>query len=268
VSRTPKHIAIIMDGNGRWAQKRHHPRVFGHIRGSGRIKAVVQEADRLGVKALTLYAFSTENWSRPNAELSVLWKLLKKYLIREVDHLDRENVRLRVIGEIDRLGPDVRSVLDPTIERLSKNTGLQLTFAVSYGSRTELTRAARLFAEDCLAGRRQPKDMDEALMSRYLWTSDLGDLGDVDLVIRTSGEKRVSNFLLWQAAYAEFVFLDLCWPDFEPRHLQEAIQEYSSRDRRFGGIGSGPKQSQQLGIQQRTNHEHEHQHLQPQRDAH
>ena len=232
----PKHIAIIMDGNGRWAQRRHHPRIFGHVRGSSRIKPIVREANRLGVKALTMYAFSTENWSRPDAELSVLWKLLKKYLLKEAAELDCENVRLRVIGEVERLSPDVREVLDPVIRRLSKNTGLQLNFAVSYGSRREISRAARLFAQDCLSGRVNPDDIDEESFGRYLWTADLGRLSEVDLVIRTSGEKRVSNFLLWQAAYAEFVFTDLCWPDFTPEHLKLAIEEFSRRERRFGGL--------------------------------
>ncbi len=229
-----------MDGNGRWAQRRHHPRVFGHVRGASRIKPVVREAERLGVKALTLYAFSTENWTRPEEELGVLWKILKKFLKREADELDARNVRLRVIGELERLGPDVREVLDPVIARLSKNTGLQLTFAVSYGSRREIARAARLFAEDCVSGKRHPSDLQERgddLLEEYLWTADLGELAQVDLVIRTSGEKRISNFLLWQAAYAEFVFLDLCWPDFSPQDFEQAVVEYSNRDRRFGGLG-------------------------------
>jgi undecaprenyl diphosphate synthase len=238
VLRVPRHVAIIMDGNGRWAQRRHHPRVYGHIRGASKIKPIVREANRLGIKALTLYAFSTENWSRPEAELKVLWKLLKKYLQREVDELDRQGVRLHVIGEIERLDDDVREVLDGALKRLSGNTGLQLVFAVSYGSRRELSRATRLFAEDCAAGRRKPDEMNEELMNRYLWTSQLGGLSDVDLVIRTSGEKRVSNFLLWQAAYAEFYFTDLCWPDFGIQNLKEAIEEYSSRDRRFGGLNT------------------------------
>ncbi len=238
-----------MDGNGRWAQRRRHPRVYGHIRGSSRVKNIVKEADRLGVKALTLYAFSTENWSRPEGELSVLWKLLKKFLIKEVEELDRKNVRLHVIGERERLGGDVREVLDGAIKRLSKNTGLYLTFAVSYGSRRELVRAARLFAEDCAKGLRNPSDMTEEVMVDYLWTNELGDRADVDLVIRTSGEKRVSNFLLWQAAYAEFVFTELCWPDFGPEHLREAIDDYSSRERRFGGV-TAPAKSQEAQVQQ------------------
>lgn len=234
--RIPQHIAIVMDGNGRWAQRRGHARVFGHIRGASRIKAIVREADRLGVRALTLYAFSTENWTRPGEELGVLWKLLKKYLQSEVEELHRKNVKLCVIGEVERLSKDIRAVLDPAVERLSKNTGLCLTFGISYGGRRELARACRLFAEDCKSGKRQPEEMSEELMSEYLWTESMGKLAEVDLVIRTSGEKRISNFLLWQAAYAEFVFTSVCWPDFEPRHLREAIEEYLGRDRRFGGV--------------------------------
>jgi len=234
----PRHVAMIMDGNGRWAQRRGHPRVFGHVRGSARVKSVVREADRLGIKALTLYAFSTENWSRPRGELQVLWRLLKKYLQREQETLMKENVRLRVIGEVERLDPDVRAVLDPVVEKLSGNTGLQLTFALSYGSRRELVRASRLFAEDCLQGKRRPEEMSEELMWQYLWTAELGELADVDLVIRTSGEVRVSNFLLWQSAYAEFVFSELCWPDFTPSHLEAAVSEFLQRERRFGGVSA------------------------------
>ncbi len=225
-----------MDGNGRWAQRRGYPRAYGHIRGASRVKAVVREADRLGVKALTLYAFSTENWGRPEPELKVLWKLLKRFLQKEEAELARENVRLRVIGEIERLGSDVREVLDPVVDRLSTNTGLQLTFAESYGSRREVTHAMKLFAEDVAAGKLSPEDASEDVLQQYLWTADLGSLSDVDLVIRTSGEKRVSNFLLWQAAYAEFVFPEICWPDFGPADLVRAVEEFGSRDRRFGGL--------------------------------
>lgn len=236
----PKHIAIIMDGNGRWAQRRHHPRVFGHVRGASRIGAVVREADRLGVKALTLYAFSTENWARPEAERSVLWKLLIKFLKREEAELARNNVRLHVIGEVDRLAPEVRSALDPVIGRLSGNTGLQLTFAVSYGSRREILRASEAFARDCVEGIRKPGDLagpdGDAIFERYLWTGELEDLAEVDLVIRTSGEYRVSNFLLWQSAYAEYIFIEKCWPDFAPEDLRGAIETYSGRDRRFGAV--------------------------------
>ena len=234
--KIPKHIAIIMDGNGRWAQRRGHPRVFGHIRGTSRIKAIVKEADRLGVKALTLYAFSTENWARPEGELTVLWKLLKKFLKKEEADLHANNVCLRVIGEIEKLSPDVREILDPALKKLAGNTGLQLTFAVSYGSRRELIRATQLFSKDCLDGKKVPADMSEELMNHYLWTSCLKDCSDVDLVVRTSGEMRVSNFLLWQAAYAEFIFTETCWPDFSAGHLREAIDKFSSRERRFGGV--------------------------------
>jgi len=232
----PRHIAIVMDGNGRWAESRMHRRIFGHIRGATRIRPIVEEASRLGVSALTFFAFSTENWNRPEAEREVLWKLLKKFLKKEEETLKKNNICFRVLGEIDRLGGDVRSVLAPAMHRLSKNTGLKLNFAVSYGSRRELARAARLFAEDCLKGKAHPSDMTEAFFSKYLWTADLNELSDVDLVVRTSGEKRVSNFLLWQAAYAEYVFQDLSWPEFQPCHLRGAIEEYMRRDRRFGEV--------------------------------
>ncbi len=235
--RVPKHVAIIMDGNGRWAQGRGYPRVFGHIRGSARIKEIVREADRLGIKALTLYAFSTENWKRPEAELAILWRLLKKYLIREAAELHREGVRLHVIGEVERLDPEARAILDRTIHMLSGNKGLQLTFALSYGSRRELSRAAKLFAQDCAAGLRKPEEMTEELMGHYLWTAPLGELAEVDLVIRTSGEKRTSNYLLWQSAYAEYAFPEVKWPDFTPEHLSQAVAEFAGRDRRFGGLG-------------------------------
>jgi undecaprenyl diphosphate synthase len=233
----PKHVAIIMDGNGRWAQRRGHPRVFGHVRGSSRIKSVARAADRLGIKALTLYAFSTENWKRPEAEKQVLWRLLKKFLLKERAELNKENVRLHVIGEPERLDPEVRAILDETIHMLSKNTGLQLTFALSYGSRREIARAAQLFAQECVEGRRTPQEMTEELFGQYLWTAPLGELQDVDLVIRTSGEKRVSNYLLWQSAYAEYLFPEVSWPDFSPEHLEAAVEEFAGRSRRFGATG-------------------------------
>lgn len=236
--KIPKHLAIIMDGNGRWAERRHHPRVFGHVRGASRVRDIVKESSQLGIKALTLYTFSTENWQRPESELKVLWKLLKRYLAKERDELNRQNVRLRVIGEIDRLGPDVREVLDPTINALSKNTGLQLTLALSYGSRREIMEGMKQFARDCVAKKESPESLDEAKVAGYLWTAQLGELSEVDLIIRTSGEQRISNYLLWQAAYAELVFTDVCWPDFSPIELRKAIEIYSLRDRRFGGIGA------------------------------
>ncbi len=238
---TPRHIAIVMDGNGRWAQCRSHPRVYGHVRGSARVKEIVREADRLGVQALTLYAFSTENWIRPESERSVLWKLLKKYLEREVEELDRKNVRLQVIGELHRLDEGVRRVVQSALARLASNTGLVLTFALSYGSRRELAQAAQRFAIDCLEGRASPQDLQqEDRFGQYLETAPLGDLGEVDLFIRTSGEQRLSNFLLWQSAYAELVFVDKSWPDFRAADLEAAVREYGRRDRRFGGVGFSP----------------------------
>lgn len=225
-----------MDGNGRWAMRRGYPRVFGHIRGAKRVKDIVREADRLGVKALTLFAFSTENWTRPESEVQVLWKILKKYLLREMAELHARNVRMRVIGQIERLDRDVREVVLNAVERLSGNTGLQLTFALSYGSRAEMVRAARLYAEDCIRKNRSPSNLTEEEFEKFLWTSDLGELSDVDLMIRTSGEHRVSNFLLWQASYAEYCFVEPCWPDFSIEHFRAALGTYRARDRRFGGV--------------------------------
>jgi undecaprenyl diphosphate synthase len=164
-----------------------------------------------------------------------------------VDELHRENVRLRVIGEVERLSPDIRAILAPALEKLSGNSGLQLTLAVSYGGRRELTRAARLFAEDCVAGRVKPEEMSEERLMSYLWTADMGDLADVDLVIRTSGEVRISNFLLWQAAYAEYVFTDVCWPDFDEECLQRAVGEFGARQRRFGAVESSGKAAHPAG---------------------
>ena len=234
----PKHVAIIMDGNGRWAQRLGHPRAYGHVRGATRVKPVVREAERLGVKALTIFAFSTENWNRPSREVQTLWNLFVKYLHKEGQELHRENVRLRMFGELERLDPEVKASMDPVLELTSKNTGLQLNVAISYGSRAELARAARLFAEDCVNGLRSPSEMSEELLWRYLWTRDLGELASVDLVIRTSGERRISNFLLWQSAYAEYSFQDVCWPDFRPEHLKQSVEEFMLRERRFGRVGT------------------------------
>ncbi len=226
----PKHIAIVMDGNGRWAQRRGHPRVFGHVRGTARVKMIVREAQMLGVEALTLYAFSTENWRRPEHERRVLWSLLKKFLQREIGELARQNIRLRIIGERDRLDDDIREVIQRAEQSLAGMTGMELTFAVSYGARLELMHAARSFAEACIAGQVTPSSMSVAVMEQYLWARE------VDLLIRTGGEKRLSNFLLWQSAYAECIFTECCWPDFGPRDLRQAIDEFQGRERRFGGL--------------------------------
>jgi undecaprenyl diphosphate synthase len=234
--RIPKHVAIIMDGNGRWAQNRGYPRFYGHVRGAGRVREVVRESKRQGVRALTLYAFSTENWKRPEGELQVLWKLLRKYIRKEIEELDRNGVRLNVIGEMDRLPVDAKKELNTAIQRLSKNSDLFLTFALSYGSRSEWVQASRRMAQDCLDGLLKPEDINEDQVNRYLSTSVLGDYSDVDLVIRTSGEKRISNFLLWQSSYAEFDFPITLWPDYTVDEYKKSLLDYSSRDRRYGGL--------------------------------
>lgn len=237
VPQIPQHVAIIMDGNGRWAKKRNRPRVFGHIRGASRVKPIVRRASELGIRALTLYTFSTENWQRPSAERDVLWKLLQKFLEREVEDLDKNNVRLRVLGEFDRLTPDVKNSLKKVMDRLSGNTGLQLNLALSYGGRTEILRAANRFAREAAENPGLTrKELTEEDFEKYLWTHELGELAQTDLVIRTSGEVRISNFLLWQSAYAEYVFFDFCWPDFTADHLDAAVEEYGKRNRRYGGL--------------------------------
>ena len=231
--KIPKHVAIIMDGNGRWAKKRGHARIFGHVRGAAQVKPIVLEAQKLGVQALTLFIFSTENWSRPAKEKEVLWKLLKKYLRVHPEELDQYNICLKVIGEVDRLDTEIRQLLFSLLERLSNNTGIKLTFAISYGGRSELVRAAKLFAQHCVDGSCHPLEMNEKKMEEYLWTKELAP---VDLFIRTSGEQRISNFLLWQSAYAEFIFSNIYWPDFSPIHFRAAIREYQQRERRFGRL--------------------------------
>lgn len=234
--KIPRHIAIIMDGNGRWANQRGHSRIFGHVRGASRVRPILEYADEIGVEALTLYAFSTENWKRPATERAVLWKLLGKFVRKEIEHLDRKNVQLHLIGEIDRLGKKEQDVLYGARDRLAKNNGIKLVFALSYGSQAEILRATQQFAQDCLQGKRKPEDLDESTFAEYLWTDSLGDLAKVDLVIRTSGEQRLSNFLLWQAAYAEFFFSPVMWPDFDQNRFMDAINSFSARDRRFGGL--------------------------------
>jgi undecaprenyl diphosphate synthase len=234
--KIPAHVAIIMDGNGRWAEMRNRPRIYGHVRGASRVEPIVREASKLGVKALTLFAFSTENWSRPGFEVDLLWKLMKKFLMRRISELDRNNVRLSLIGEVERIPKEVRDVGEAAERRLARNTGLHLSIAVSYGSRSEILNAVKRFSKDCALGIADSNELDERKFESYLWSSRLGAYSDVDLVIRTSGEKRISNFLLWQSAYAEYVFYDLNWPDFSPAHLSDAIVEYSNRKRRFGGV--------------------------------
>jgi len=225
-----------MDGNGRWAVSRGHARFFGHIRGAQKVKEIVKIASQSGVKALTLFAFSTENWERPETELQVLWKLLHRYLKKEVEELNRNNVRLRFIGQKNRLSPELLALMEKSSLALSKNTGLQLNLAISYGARAEILQAASRFAIECVEKGRNPRELTEVDFKKLLWTSELGELSDVDLVIRTSGEKRTSNFLLWQAAYAEYCFVDASWPDFSEALWNQALREFSARERRFGKV--------------------------------
>ncbi len=232
----PKHIAIIMDGNGRWAQARGYPRFYGHLRGSNRVKEIVREARRLGVSALTLYAFSTENWKRPEEELSVLWKTLKKYVHRQIKDMKKNGIRLHVIGEIERLPTDVRDELKRAMNELKDGNQMILTFALSYGGRAEIIQAATQFAKDCMNGNSTPESLNEKKFEEYLWTSPLGENSDVDLLIRTSGEKRISNYLLWQASYAEFDFPELNWPDYSVEEFHKSLENFKNRKRRFGAV--------------------------------
>jgi len=231
--RLPNHIAIIMDGNGRWAASRHLPRVEGHRAGIDSVRDTVETSARLDIKVLTLYAFSVENWKRPDAEISTLMGLLKHYLRAELKSLLRNNIRFRVIGQPDRLSRDIRHELVSAEERTSANTGMQFNIALSYGGRAEIVDAARRAIKAGV----DPEALDEKTFASFLYTAGQPD---PDLMIRTSGEMRVSNFLLWQIAYAEIWVTDALWPDFRARHLFEAILEYQKRDRRYGAIHSQP----------------------------
>ena len=229
----PRHVAIIMDGNGRWAVERGRRRTFGHHRGAERVREIVNAAPDLGIDVLTLFAFSTENWRRPDYEVKVLMSLFRRYIVREVDELDGVGVRVRFIGQRDRLPTDLRRLMYMMEERTAGNDRLVLQLAISYGSRTEITDAVRKVAADVAAGKLSPDDIEQETISRALYT---GGQPDPDLVIRTSGESRISNFLLWQAAYAEFSFLEKCWPDFTSEDLAREVAGFGARDRRFGAV--------------------------------
>jgi undecaprenyl diphosphate synthase len=231
--RLPRHVAIIMDGNGRWAKQRQKQRVEGHRAGIASVRDVVETSARLGLEVLTLYAFSVENWKRPAAEVSTLMGLLKHYLRMELDTLLRNNIRFQVIGRMGDLPPDVQDELGRGIERTRDAEGLRFNIALNYGGRAEITDAVRRLIADVLANSRDPYSIDETTLSSYLYTAGLPD---PDLLIRTSGELRVSNFLLWQIAYAEIWVTDVLWPDFRRRHLLQAIADFQKRERRYGGI--------------------------------
>ncbi len=227
----PRHLAIIMDGNGRWAKKRFLPRIIGHRQGAKTVKEIVTAARRWGIRYLTLYAFSKENWSRPKEEVDALMDLLSEYLQRELDELLGNKIRLRAIGDIEDLPPRVRTILFDTMNRTSKNYEMQLILALSYGGRAEIARAAKRLSLDVLQGKLRPDDVNENTFKSYLYTSDVPD---PDLIIRTSGEMRLSNFLLYQAAYSELYITDTLWPDFNENELLKALEDYSRRERRFG----------------------------------
>ena len=231
--RPPAHIAIIMDGNGRWARGRALPRPFGHKAGMKAVREVVEGALAAGVEVLTLFAFSQENWQRPADEIGALMGLLEEYIAREMAELKTQGVRVRFLGDLDRLPPAQRGAVDRLMSHTSSGDKLALNICISYGSRAELTRASRLLAAEAVAGRLDPAEIDEAAISARLYTAAFPD---PDLLIRTSGEMRISNFLLWQLAYAELFVTPVLWPDFGREQLYEAILDYQRRDRRFGKV--------------------------------
>lgn len=231
-SDLPQHIAIIMDGNGRWARKRGLPTIAGHRAGVKAAERIVEAAAEMGIKVLTMFTFSTENWKRPKNEVSALFKLLENYLDSQTAKLNKNNIRFSVIGDMEPFPPSLKTRLAKTIGSTSANTGLVLNLALNYGSRAEILMAARNAARDISDGRLKPGDLTEESFSGYLYTSGLPD---PDLLIRTSGESRVSNFLLWQISYSEIYITKKFWPDFNKSDLNKAVSEYRSRDRRFGG---------------------------------
>jgi undecaprenyl diphosphate synthase len=230
--RVPRHVAIIMDGNGRWAKQRGLPRAAGHQAGAEAVRRALQAAADQGVEVLTIYAFSSENWRRSEEEISDLTALMRFYLQRELKTLEKERVRLKLIGDYAAFGPELVDQLERAVERTADNDRLTLVIALNYGSRGEIAGAARKLAGDVAGGRLRPEDIDEQSIERELQTHDLPDL---DLLIRTSGEMRLSNFLLWQAAYAELLFLDTLWPDFDEQAFTDAVKRFAARERRFGG---------------------------------
>lgn len=229
----PTHVAIIMDGNGRWAKERGLPRVEGHRQGAESVKAVVKAAGELGIKFITLYAFSVENWNRPKDEVDTLMKYLLRFLKRELAEMSKNNIRLQAIGQIWRLPENIQDQLRKTTQATAKNNGITLTLALSYGGRTEIVDAVRQIAHEVKAGKLEAGEINEQVIAHHLYTHGTPD---PDLLIRTSGEMRVSNFLLWQISYAEFVITKTLWPDFGKREFYAALEEYSQRQRRYGGL--------------------------------
>ena len=231
--KVPQHIAIILDGNGRWAKAKEMPRNYGHAQGSKNVERICEGAWRMGIKYLTVYAFSTENWSRPEDEVAALMKLLRNYMKTCLKTAAKNDMKVRVIGDIEPLDDDIKNRIRELEEATVNNGGLNFTIALNYGSRDEMTRAAKKLAKDCAEGKVDPDQIDEKLFASYL---DTHDIPDPDLMIRTSGEQRLSNYLLWQLAYSEFYFTDVPWPDFTKEELVKAIEEFNHRHRRFGGV--------------------------------
>lgn len=231
--KVPQHIAIILDGNGRWAKAKGMPRNYGHAQGSKNVERICEEAWRMGIKYLTVYAFSTENWSRPDDEVAALMKLLRNYMKTCLKTAAKNDMKVRVIGDIEPLDDDIKNRIRELEAATVNNEGLNFTIALNYGSRDEMTRAAKKLAKDCAEGKVDPYQIDEKLFASYL---DTRDIPDPDLLIRTSGEQRLSNYLLWQLAYSEFYFTDVPWPDFTKEELVKAIEEFNRRHRRFGGV--------------------------------
>ena len=235
--KIPAHIAIIMDGNGRWAKAKGVPRVAGHNAGMQAMKEIVKASSQLGVKHLTVYAFSTENWKRSAEEVGGIFKLVVKYVNSELAELHKNNVKVRILGDYTQVPKPAVESLEKSLETTKDNTGLQFNIALNYGSRAEIVRAVNLIEQDKKAGVIDPDmEITEELISRYLYTgAENGDIPDPDLIIRTSGEERLSNFMLWQSAYSEFGFTDVLWPDFTPAEYERMIEAYQNRERRFGG---------------------------------
>ncbi|MDX1736791.1 MAG: isoprenyl transferase, partial [Alphaproteobacteria bacterium] len=231
----PAHVAIIMDGNGRWAKSRGLPRVAGHKKGAEAVRTTIEEAARLGISYLTLYSFSSENWKRPEDEISALMGLLRRYLKSEIADLHAKNLRFKVIGERERLSKDIQRLIEDSERMTAENTGMTLILALSYGARSEIALAAKKIAKSAKLGLIEPDALDEDVFAAHLSTAGIPD---PDLLIRTSGEKRISNFLLWQCAYSEFVFTPCMWPDFNKQELENAIQEYNKRERRYGAVAN------------------------------
>ena len=232
-NRLPRHIAIIMDGNGRWAKQRGLPRTAGHKVGAETFRKIATYCKDLGVQYLTVYAFSTENWKRAADEVSTIMGLLKQYMLEAIDSMERDHIRLRFLGDLSTIWPELQALIDKTDEISSHIEGFQADVCLNYGGRDEILRAARAFARDCADGKASPEALTEEGFGHYLYSDGIPD---PDLIIRPSGELRLSNFLLWQCAYAEFYFCDTLWPDFDERALDAAIIDYQKRDRRFGGV--------------------------------